>query len=177
MFYNFEPHRILSLYSFTCFQSRVVGSVLEKQRPITIWNTLPFYGKSVCARKIAYHATFILNKHVFILDSNARRSAKNQRDLFAQAAKFDSMKYADSELIATNKGARCHFEPVTKRRSPRTIFSVDILILLVRDDGNVDNLEQYIANVKHKQLVVLGDGEKSEWVRALCKRHWLDVIQ
>lgn len=56
MFYNFEPNRTLLLCSFTCLQSRVVGSVLEKQCPITIWNALPFYGKSVCARKIAYHA-------------------------------------------------------------------------------------------------------------------------
>lgn len=112
-----------------------------------------------------------------LLIQNARRSARNQVELFTQAAQFNSMKTANSELIETDKGTRCHFEPVSRRRSSRTLFYVDILILLVRDDGNVDNLEQYIANVKHKQLVVLGDGEKSEWVRALCKRHWLDVIQ
>jgi hypothetical protein len=127
---------------------------------------------------MACYALSKRNLNVCVVDSNRRRSEVNARAVY-QEFNFPNdnrlfFKTVNSEKLETNNSV-CFFESATQ--PPRRTVSVDILILLVRDDANIDNLEQYIATVKHKQLVVLGNGENSKWLCKLRKLHWLDVIQ
>lgn len=181
MFYNFEPWRCLStVRTLSCSQSRVADHVFWDQSPITIWNAKPWCGITICAREMVSYALFKRNLNVYVVDSNRRRSDNNAIAVY-QECNFPNdsrllFTFANSEEVKTENSG-CYFRSVTYKYSLIRPVSVDILILLVRDDEHIDKLEQYIANVKHKQLVVLGNGENSAWIRDLCQRHWLDVIQ
>lgn len=157
-----------------CNQTRVFDSVFSKKSPITIWSADRFHGKTVCVREIALSA-IMRNTTVFILDSNKRRSASNASYVYQNICQYVDVIRATDKTITTKTGNFYWFRPLTI--GCKYTAGVDILIIMVRDDGCILNLEQYLNNIQYKQLVILGDTTNSEWMKRFCKKHWLDVIQ
>lgn len=173
MFYDFEPRRKLSDIKLTCRQNRVVNSVFWNESPITIWNSDRLNGKTTCAREIASHG-LKTNRSVFILDSNKRRSSRNAVYVYQNTCQFVDVIRATDETITTMDFRFVWFRPLTIEC--KYSASVDILIILIRDDGPILEMEEYLKNINYKQLVLLGDGKNSEWFRKICKDNWLIVI-
>jgi len=173
MFYDFEPRRRMPNFIMSSPQNRVVNSVFWKKSPITIWNADRFHGKSTCAQEIASYG--LRNDiSVFILDSNRRRSYETAGYVYRYTWRFIDVVTVTHEIISTVDGRFVLFRPLTI--GCNYLASVDILIILIRDDGCIFNLEEYLKNITYKQLVLLGDGKNSEWFKNLCKNNWFNVI-
>lgn len=175
MFYDFEPRRKLSDITLTCNQSRVINSVYWKKSPITIWNSDRFHGKTTCAREIASYG-LRTDRNVFIVDSNNRRSNSNSNYIFQNLPILAlHVNRTSDELIETTDEKFIWFRPLTV--GCKYSASVDILVIIIRDDKNVSNLEDYLINIRCNQLVLLGDGKNSKWFKDFCKNNWFNVIQ
>jgi hypothetical protein len=174
MFYDFELRRKLSNITLSWIQSRVVDSVFWKRAPITIWNSDRYQGKTTCAREIALYG-LRTDRNVFLIDTNKRRSDSNStyifrnihQDIFVTRSNFDIIETIDRNFI--------WFRPLTI--GCKYSAFVDILIILIRDDGCIASVEEYLKNITYKQLVLLGDGKNSEWFKDFCKNNWFNVIQ
>lgn len=174
MFYDFEPRRKLSNITLSSPQSRVVNLVFWKRLPITIWNTDRFHGKTTCAREIASYG-LRTDRSVFIVDSNKRRSSRNAVYVYQNTCQFLSVVRANDETVSTIDGRFVWFRPLTI--GCKYSGSIDILIILIRDDGCIASVEEYLENITYKQLVLLGDGKNSEWFKDYCKNNWFNVIR
>lgn len=173
MFYDFEPRRnFLSNITLSCTQSRVLNSVFRNDLPLTIWNSDRFHAKTTCAREIASYG-LKTNRSVFLVDSNKRRSSKNAVYVYQNTCQFVDVVRATDETISTVDERFVWFRFLTI--GCKYLASVDILVILIRDDGYILELEEYLTNIRYKQLVILGDGKNSEWLRKFCKNNWFIV--
>jgi hypothetical protein len=166
MFYDFESRRKLSNITLTCSQSRVVNSVFWKKSPVTIWNSDRFHGKTTCAREIASYGLRI-DISVFIVDSNKRRSSRNAVYVYQNTCQFVNMVIANDETVSTLDDRFVWFRPLTI--GCKYLASVDILIILIRDDGCILSLQEYLKNIQYKQLVLLGDGKIVNGLKIFAK--------
>ena len=181
MFYDSVPQFISSGFWFTRLQSRAAYDLFEKKSPLVICNWKPCYGKTSCAREIALHAMLYLQQSIFFVDTDLEKVHRNSNYMYRAVCANPCITVTrfNSETIVLENNVYCQYRPLSwhhcKTRKAET--SMDILILFVKNDQHVDNIEFWISGTTYNQVLIFGNADQSDWFKEYCKRNWLHVIQ